>query len=676
MTTGAWHAAQASRRLAAEWRRLLFSGGAVRQSVAYQPGGRIVCWKTQNMVGRRRKKITGLWGKIAALFALAAALAGCGGPLPSGHLDIGDRFAMGRFEAQRFTPEQVLDGAADDWMSPAAPRSLFGDAVSLYWHKAVLPAELFEEGKEYFIEIPYPLFDRVDLWMRGADGRVHHHRAGALYPFSERTVPVPDLVFPLGRPEGDVTVAFAVQTSTPLLTGKIFLWPREAWEAQQRKRQWWYGMLVGGITVLILYNLFLAAAFRDSSYLYYALYLASVNLINLIHAGYLDAWLWPGTPGVSAGIILGVLAVSIIAVMAFVNRFFEVRRHFPRWRRVSLVLGLLAIPPAFPDPLGYPEWNIVTIPVMLLLSHLSMWYAIAVAVLAYRRGMRQARFVILALVLFYLCILLYELYVLRVLDYAPWLPHVLEVGSLLEGIILSLALADRVNLLRAAVDRANRETMEARTAFSKRLIQAEEQYRERIAGLLHDAIAHSLLLIKHRLDALLARRADTLENGTAQEIAQQSRACGELLDEVRRLSHDLHPHLLTRLGLRAALEATLEKALSPRGICWQADIEEIDGQLDDARRILLYRAVQECLTNILKHAEAGEVMFSLRREGERVVVRIKDDGRGFDPAAIDADALGLATMKGRLALFGGGLKIDSAPGRGTHLILELPLRHD
>ncbi len=609
------------------------------------------------------------------LLLVAVVLAGCG-PQPSGHLDIGDRFAMGRFEVQRFTPEQVLDGAADSWMSPTAPRPLFGDTVSLYWHKATLPAELFEKGEAYLIEIPYPLLDRVDFWVRSTGETIRHYRAGALYPFSERVIPVPDIVFPLDRPEGDVTVAFAVQTSTPLLTGKIFLWPREVWEAQQRERQWWYGMLVGGITVLILYNLFLAAAFRDSSYLYYVLYLASVNLINLIHAGYLDAWLWPDTPGVSAGIILALLAVSIIAVMAFVNRFFEVRRHFPRWRRVSLVLGLLAIPPALPDPLGYPEWNVVTIPVMLLLSHLSMWYAIAVAVRSYRHGMRQARFVILALALFYLCILLYELFVLQVLGYTPWLPHVLEVGSFLEGVILSLALADRVNLLRAAVDRACRETMEARTAFSKQLIQAEEQYRERIAGLLHDAIAHSLLLIKHRLDALLARPGGTADGATEREIAQQSRACGELLDEVRRLSHDLHPHLLTRLGLRAALEATLEKALSPRGICWQADIEEIDGQLDDARRILLYRAVQECLTNILKHADAGEVMFSLRCEGERVVVQIKDDGRGFDPAAIDDDALGLATMKGRLALFGGGLKIDSAPGRGTHLILELPLRHD
>ncbi len=607
------------------------------------------------------------------MFLVAALLAGCG-PLPSGHLDISDRFAMGRFDAGRFSPEQVLNGVADGLMSPAAPKPLFGDTVSLYWHKATLPADLFEKGREYLIEIPYPLLDRVDLWVRGTDGRVRHHRAGALYPFSERTIPVPDLVFPLGRQDdGEVTVAFAVQTSTPLLT-RFFLWPREEWEAHQRERQWWYGVLVGGITVLILYNLFLAAAFRDSSYLYYVLYLASVNLINLIHAGYLDAWLWPETAGVSARIVLALLAVSIIAIMAFVNRFFDVRHHFPRWRRVSLMLAVLAIPPVFPDPLGYPEWNVVTIPVMLLLSHLSMWYAIAVAVLGYRRGMRQARFVILAFALFYFCILLYELYLLQVIDYAPWLPHVLEVGSLMEGVILSLALADRVNLLRAAVDRACREAMEARTTLSKQLIRAEEQYRERVAGQLHDAIAHSLLLIKHRLDALLAWQGDTSDDAVKREIAKQSRACGELLNEVRHLSHDLHPHLLARLGLKAALEATLEKALSSHGICWQADIEEIDGHLDDARRFLLYRAVQECLTNILKHAEAGEVMFSLRREGERVVVRIKDDGRGFDPAAIDDDALGLATMKGRLALFGGDLKIDTAPGRGTHLILELPLQ--
>ncbi len=582
---------------------------------------------------------------------------------------------MGGFDAARFTPEQVLMGMTDDLMSHAASRPLFGDSRSLYWHKATLPADLFEAGEKYLIEIPYPLLDRVDLWARDANGHMYHHRAGALYPFTERTIPVPDLAFPVNHRSGEVVVAFAVQTSTPLLT-KVFLWPRKAWEAHQRGQQWWYGVLVGGVTVLILYNLFLAAAFRDSSYLYYVLYLTSVNLINLIHAGYLDAWLWPDTAGVSAHVILGLLAVSIIAVIAFINRFFDVRHHFPNWWRVSLVLAGLAIPPVFPDPLGYPDWNVVTIPVMLLLSHLSMWYVITVAVLGYRHGMRQARFVILAFTLFYVCVLLYELYVLQVLAYTPWLPHVLELGSLLEGVILSLALADRINLLRAAVDRACKETMEARTTLSKRLIRVEEQQRERIGGLLHDTIVHGLLLIKHHLDALLTRPSGPADDAFKREIAQQSQACRELLDEVRNLSHDLHPHLLTRLGLKAALEATLEKALSPRHICWQVDIEEVDNQLDDARRILLFRAIQECLTNILKHAGAGEVMLSLRHEGERIVAQIKDDGQGFEPAAVDDDALGLATIKGRLALFSGDLKIDTTPGRGTHLILELPLQPD
>jgi len=237
-------------------------------------------------------------------------------------------------------------------------------------------------------------------------------------------------------------------------------------------------------------------------------------------------------------------------------------------------------------------------------------------------------------------------------------------------------ISDRINLLSQEKERVEQEAMLAQQTFSKRLIQAQEKDRETFSNTMHDSIGHGLLVLKQNLNTIVM----AIEGGkygaasnTKPSLQSQVEFCGEILHDVRRVSHDLHPHLLERLGLKSAIESTMERALSSGDYEWQADIGNIPADIDKSLEITIYRVIQESLNNILKHADASEIILSLRCDNNLIEVNIKDDGKGFDVEELSSAGLGLHEMKDRLELFGGRFTIDSLKGIGTHISFCVPV---
>lgn len=217
----------------------------------------------------------------------------------------------------------------------------------------------------------------------------------------------------------------------------------------------------------------------------------------------------------------------------------------------------------------------------------------------------------------------------------------------------------------------------ARTAASLRqevlaqIIDAQEAERTRVARDLHDQIGQSLTSM------LLALRVVENTAPGSNEFTQRAEELRELvtdtLDDVRRLAFDLRPTILDDIGLVAGVERLVESLRSRLGLTVAVDF----GGLDDDERLpretetVVYRIVQEALTNVSRHAgvDAARVQFSL--DGDRIVVEVHDDGQGFDPA-LAAGSLGLAGMGERAALVDATIRIESAPGGGTTVRLEAP----
>jgi two-component system sensor histidine kinase UhpB len=211
-------------------------------------------------------------------------------------------------------------------------------------------------------------------------------------------------------------------------------------------------------------------------------------------------------------------------------------------------------------------------------------------------------------------------------------------------------------------------------ALSSQIIKAQEEERLRIARELHDETAQALasLLVRQRV-AERSPDAASLQRTMADLRVLTS----EALEGVRRMALELRPTMLDDLGLVAALEAYTEAygARMPLAVHFSADGFE-DRRVAPQAELVLYRVVQEALTNAAKHADARHVRVELRRRPDEVVAMVEDDGRGFDVEETMRSrerGLGLFGMQERMALVQGELLIDSAPGRGTRIDARVPM---
>jgi two-component system, NarL family, sensor histidine kinase DevS len=214
-----------------------------------------------------------------------------------------------------------------------------------------------------------------------------------------------------------------------------------------------------------------------------------------------------------------------------------------------------------------------------------------------------------------------------------------------------------------AVDLSERTAREA----LRRVVEAQELERRRLARELHDETGQALTSILLSLKALEER----LEGDDARTAAHDVRELVvSTLQDVRRLAVELRPTALDDFGLVAALERLTQSFSEQTGIAvdFEAALAE---RLPEEVETALYRTVQECLTNVVKHARAGRVSVLLRRRNGSVAAVVEDDGAGFDPALGREGGFGLVGMRERLALLGGRLEIESGE-RGTTVAAEVP----
>jgi signal transduction histidine kinase len=143
------------------------------------------------------------------------------------------------------------------------------------------------------------------------------------------------------------------------------------------------------------------------------------------------------------------------------------------------------------------------------------------------------------------------------------------------------------------------------------------------------------------------------------------------INELNRLINDLRPAALERLGLAGALQALAEESAARGGIDVEALVEIAETPGGDEER-LVYRLVQEALTNVVKHSGATRVVVAVEGGDDELRITIQDDGRGFDLALVTGGR-GLIGMRERIELFGGSIEVASEPGAGTEITATVPL---
>ncbi|WP_326534073.1 sensor domain-containing diguanylate cyclase [Pseudorhodoferax sp.] len=426
---------------------------------------------------------------------------------PSGQL------TLDAVRGQRFAP-------------PRGGLSSFGFTSSAYWFRFTLENPGATTLTRLLV-LRTNWLDTVDLYASGADGRTTHRRFGDTLPFREREVDTPQFLIDLPIAPGQHTYYLRITSAQAFMT-PMELWGLKAFHESDRRWSAYYGMFYGILAVMVLYNAFIWTSTRDRNYLAYCAYLLSFFLMNASYNGFAYQYFWPESPRLSNWAHTPFIFGFQVVALWFSMNFLESRQRTPRVHRIMqvyLALTLLAWAAVtlVGDSVAYnaaPVYFIFLGTPLILAAGLRAWL----------RGYRAARFFVLATMASLTGSFVTALTVSGLLPYTFVHFHAAEFGILVDVVLLSLALADRINLLhqqrRAAQAQATRQRLQAAFQLEKANIRLEQQVQERTAELARARDAAEKLA---RLDALTG----VANRRSFQEVAER-----EFL-RARRYAHPL-----------------------------------------------------------------------------------------------------------------------------------------
>ena len=515
-----------------------------------------------------------------------------------------------------------------------------GYSTSVFWLKVELRpvAAPGAAPRQWLLELAYPPLDHLELYLADGNGGYRlAQRTGDALPYDSRQVRQSNYLFELQLPPGQVTTAYLRLHSQGSVQAPLALWAPEAYIEAQPTRLYVLGMIYGVLLVMLVYNLFIYLSVRDVSYLYYILYIASFGLYQVSVNGAGVAYFWPDSPWwANAATPLSIGAAALFACQ-FARHFLQlgsISRGFDRLLQLLMLGGVAVMVLAVSMTYG------VALRMATLLALLFTVSVFSAGLYAWWRGLRLARWFIIAWTAFLLGGLVNTLMVLGYLPNVFITMYASQLGSALEVALLSLALADRINILREQQAQALRETGRTLEQLNLQLARSNRLKDEFLASVTHElrtpmnGVIGSLELM-HTLpmEGEMAQYHRTAV-GSAQGMMDMVDAI-LTLSELQAGRLRVQPAPFSLRTLLQSLRAGYAGQALAKGLYLSLDIpaDLPDGLLGDGPK--LARCLGCLVDNGLKFTHQGGVVIQVR--GRRVgpddmalTFTVSDSGIGFD----------------------------------------------
>lgn len=211
-----------------------------------------------------------------------------------------------------------------------------------------------------------------------------------------------------------------------------------------------------------------------------------------------------------------------------------------------------------------------------------------------------------------------------------------------------------------------------RRGLQRGLIAGQEEERRRLARELHDGLNQKLVVLAIELSEL--SQNEEVPDAVRDRLKKLEGRVGSIVDEVRRMSHRLHPTIVDNLGLKAALEGLCEEVSQATGISIRFEPNDVPESISNSVSLALFRMAQEALQNMAKHSKASEACVSLTGSRTSVRLTVTDEGRGCSPESFaNKLGLGIRSMTERIEAVDGILAFEGRPGAGVRVVAEVPL---
>ena len=551
----------------------------------------------------------------------------------------------------------------------------------------------------WLLELAYPPLDHVDLYQEdGQGGFTLVSRSGDAWPFSQRQIKQSTYLFALQlQPNRPQRLYLRLQTEGSL-QAPLTLWAPTAYLEDMPRHTYLLGIIYGVMLVMLLYNLFIYLSVRDASYFYYIFYIAAIGLYQASANGVGTQFLWPDSPEWGNAAPPFLLGATALCGAQFVRTFLHTA-DFSRWMDHALKLlmacGLLMIgltlTVGYALPLKFAPY------VALLFTGLCF----TAGVMAWRRGLRQARYFLLAWSAFLLGALVYTLMSMGVLPSLFITLHASQIGAAMEVALLSLALADRINVMKEEREQILQESSAKLSALNDQLATTNRLKDEFLATITHElrtpmngVIGALELMHTLPLDAEQAQYR-AIAAVSARDMLQMVNDILMLTElQAGKLQAACAPFSLAEV--LAELQQRFAARAADKGLRFSLSLDPrlpatLSGDADKLLQCLGY-----LLDNAIKFTSVGHVSLTLEccastARQVHLQIRVSDSGVGFQAGAdeqmyqhfqqLDGSltrehgglGIGLAICRQLLALLGGRLSHRSVPGQGSEFQLDLSL---
>ena len=592
--------------------------------------------------------------------------------------------------------------ARDELFKPHTQDTLnAGYSHSAFWVKMDLQYQPRDPQvhRTWLLELAYPPLDSIELYLADADGNYRlAERTGDALPFDSRQIKENNYLFELNFSPGQSQTVYLRLASQGSVQAPLTLWSAQSYLEEQPVRIYILGLIYGVLLGMLVYNLFIYLSVRDTSYLYYIFYIASFGLYQLSVNGAAVQYFWPNNPwwaNASTPILIG---ASAFFGCQFARSFLHTASH-SRWldRALMVLMGVGVLVMVLALTTSYAVS-------LRLATGLALAFIVTIftaGVVAWVRGLRVARYFVIAWSAFLLGGLVNTLMVLGYLPNVFLTMYASQIGSAIEVGLLSLALADRINAMRDLQARTLQESGQKLAAMNQQLARTNQLKDEFLATVTHElrtpmnGVIGSLELIKTLdMGPELEQYTQTAQ-GSAREMMHMVNGILTLTElQAGRLVARPRPFSLN--DLMQGLSEQFGPAARSKGLAFSYEVTRTlsDHWVGDADKI---RQCLECLLdNAIKFTREGVVLVRVTgKPGESgrwaLAFNVIDTGIGFvhqEQAElyqhffqVDGSmtreygglGIGLAICRRLVELLGGRLTHHSLPGHGSQfqLLLEL-----
>lgn len=515
-----------------------------------------------------------------------------------------------------------------------------------------------------------PVLDDVTMFARpSVTSPWSRIRTGDQIANAQKLFPSPFMALPL--PEGADTGAIYIRIiQTTAISINATAWELSTFVEMQGMDLVLKTFLLGFVVALIIYNVVVSVLVRDLVFLVNALCISSLLVLSQYLSGYGAVYFWSSRAGWSNPILVTSMFFSIMFGTAFVWLFIRDKNEGVRNGWMAFV-GLASASMAAFGAVFLPYWAVMF---WMLISAALFLFCVA-GVLVHRawRGDKRAR---LLLVPFGLAVMpgLSLIALNKVLGLSPFQlgNNAMEITLCLEAIFFSFALASRIRVTEEATLLANNRILILRNESVTKAIAAQDEERRRLSQELHDSVGQDFLVILNDLKRLMATDLPAdIKASVAGLVASSTSA----LNGLRRVSRDMHPVMIEHLGLENAIRNLMENFGRSQPIRTRLDLNFSGSALARDVELHVFRIIQECISNISRHAEATSCELTIRAGGGWLEIVIEDDGCGLPHDAIGSSTgLGIVSIDERVRSLGGHWERTRGHLRGLKVRISIPLK--